>query len=206
MGAEAAVKLQPTGGLQDLLRKAAKPEEPKTKSKTPVLTVEDTTKELATEVRKAKNALDSAKTMFDEKSMKLLNTISAARAELCRREYQSAVRIPTIDNLSVTIVWTSQYNKIPGSAADAIMGAVGDKYAEYFTSKFALKVKDDLNEGDLTDLVQLLGEERFMKWFESEEIIKPTPRFVSDHVLMDPQSQEAVALAGVKQNKPSIKL
>jgi len=189
-----------------LLRKAAKPEE-KSKSATPLLTVDNATKELATEVRKAKNAFDSAKAAFDEKSARLLVTIAAAREELCRHAYQSALKIPTVDNLSVTVVWTSQYNKIPGSKAAVIMGTVGDKqYADYFKSCFTLKVKDDLNEDDLNELIQLLGEEKFMKWFESEEVIKPTERFVHDHVTMDKKTKEAVALAGVNQNKPAIKL
>jgi hypothetical protein len=203
---EAAVKLaEEPGDLKGLLRKAAKPEEPVKKGSTPILPVEESIRILATEVKKEKELADSHKSVFEQKSLELVNAISAMRAELCRHAYQSAVRIPTMDNLSLTIVWSGNYTKIPGSREADLINIVGDQYPDYFKSRFALAVKSDLSNAELNELVQLLGEERFIKWFESEEVIRPTERFIHDHVRMDAQTREALELADVKQYKAAVK-
>lgn len=201
-----ALKIAPEPmSLKNLLRTAAKPEEPAKKSATPILPVDEQVKGLATEVRKAKELADSSKTLFEMKSQELVDAIADLRGELCRRNYTSAVRIPTLDNLSVTIVWSGNYTKISGSKEADLVSIVGDKYPEYFQSKFAITVKDELSDDERTEFINRLGAEMFTKFCSVEEVIKPTERFKFDHVCMDRATREALEMATVKQFKASVR-
>ena len=202
---EAALKLEQGGGLKNLLRAAAKKDEPVKKSSTPVLPVEETVKSLATEARQAKEQMDSFKTIFDMKSAELIQAIDTLRVELCRKGYTSAVKIPTLDNLSVTVVWSGNYTKIPGSKEGEIISIVGDRYQDYFKSQIAIQAKKDLSNEELNDLVATLGEEKFIRYFETEEVLRPTERFIHEHPMFDQQTRDALESASVKQYKPSIR-
>jgi hypothetical protein len=201
-----ALKLVPQSPKIDLkatLRGAQKAETTP-KSKTPILPVSFEIKELAKEVREAKEAADSAQTLFEIKAQELLMAVTDMRRDLCRQEYQSSVKIPTSDNLAVLVVWSGNYKKIAGSKEGELISIVGDKYESYFKTKFAIKVKD-LEETELGDLIDIIGADKFAHYFEVDEVIRPTENFVRDAVLMEMGTTNALEAAGVAQFKPSIR-
>jgi hypothetical protein len=218
MQTNTALKMEdaPKMGLKSVLRTAQKPVT-ESKSKTPTLPVNDEIKQLAQEVKDAKNEADSAMTIFDMKSAELIAKMSPMRQDLCRKEYLSAVRVPTMDNLSVTIVWSGNYIKIKPESEPMLINVVGEKYTDYFKSKFVIQAADKSDEelyklfewlgGDAEDEENriAIGQERFAQFFQVDEVIRPTERFVREHILMDNATREELAAAGVRQYKPAVK-
>jgi hypothetical protein len=214
-----AEQLQPrVGGLKSVLRTAQKPETTTAKSKTPTLQVGQEIKELAKEIADLKKQMDSAETKFKQRSQELIDFCIPQRIELCKKEYLSTIRIPTADDLSVTITWSGNYIKIPPSAEQMLINILGESaYSEYFKSKFVIQATDKTDD-ELMRLFQWLspddgdteeglaiGQERFTQFFAVDEVIRPTERFIRDHVLMTPAKKEELLMAGVKQYQPSVK-
>ena len=199
------VKEAPGFSLDDILSSAAAPsKDPKSKSKVPVLSVGPEIKGLVTRIRQVKAELDSAESMFDALSAELVTGISTLRAALCKREYQSAVKVPGEDGQSVGVSWSHKYSKIPYENAAALKEIVGDEFPNYFTTKTAIAVKD-VDEAKLRELIQFVGPERFAEFFSVERVLAPTERYTHEfHTAFSDGARERLAQV-VKQNKPSIK-
>jgi hypothetical protein len=211
------LKPQPRS-LKSVLRATPQKEATTTKSKTPMLTVDEATRELAETIRKAKEQQDEATAVIERLSADLINRIKPLRQELCQREYISSVKVPC-EVLNLAITWSSSYKKIPPSLEQELIKILGETaYHEYFGSKFVISATDKTDE-QLMELFAWLapddgateeglsiGQDRFSQFFTVEEIIKPTERFVRDHVLMAESKKQELELAGVTQFKPSIRI
>lgn len=213
-----ALKVATAVDLKSVLRSAQKATTD-SKSKTPVLDVPPSIKELAEKVRIAKEQVEKATTLFEELSANLVNEVSGIRGELCVREYISSVKVPTTSNLMVAVTWSGNYIKIKPEQEQEIVKIVGDdRFKDYFRSVYDIAIKKELamDNNALYRLFEWLGggssedeiatgQARFHQYFEVDENIKVTERFIRDHVLMSATQKEGLLLAGVKQYKPSVR-
>lgn len=206
-----------TTGLKAILRKAQKPAEEVKKGKTPLLDATEEAKKLAQQILDNKKKMDNAKTDLERDTALLTSLLSNKRKELCQREYTSSIRVPTANGNSILIVWSGNYVKITTDKEDELIRIVGDKYQDYFKSRFVITAEDKSDDelytlfgwlspdgGETPEGLQM-GQERFAQFFTVDEVIKPTERFVHDHVLMSDSKRADLEAAGVRQYKPSIK-
>ncbi len=203
-------KVKPEEGEFDLsavLAGATAPKASKSKKPTaPVLVVGEDIKKLATRVREVKEQLDSAESMYETLGAEFIQKVAPLRDDLCRRSYQSSVRVPDTKGLSVGISWSDKYCAIPSENEDALRELAGVAYDDYFTGSIEVSVRD-ISEESLTELVKAVGPERFARFFSVVKTIKPTTRFTQEQFnVYTPEQRQQFILAGVKQFKPSIKV
>lgn len=206
-------------GLKSVMRSTTQKEPAQTKSKTPVLDVPTTVQKLAEQVYQDKVAFEMAENAFKQSSSQLVDAVSPMRTDLCQREHISSVKVPTTSNKLVGVTWSSSYKKIPNTQEEALIKACGnvETYLQNFYSTFEVEVKDnsekgmyDLfcklapNDGETEEDVRI-GQERFMSMFKVKETIKPTDKFVREHIFMSEEKRAELELCGVQQYTPSIR-
>lgn len=211
-----AEKLPEKKALKDVMRAANKPV-PATKSKIPLLDADADLRDKAQKVLDLKRQMDSLDTLLAEASKDLTDLAFPIRRDICKKDFINSVKVPTTDNHAVVIVWSGNYIKLKTEAEEYLVEILGDKYQEYFKSKFLISATDKSDaelyelfgwlapDGGETEEGLAIGQERFSKFFTVEEAIKPTERFIRDHVLMDDETREQLENAGVRQYKASIK-
>lgn len=197
----------PEFDINAILGGAAKPQESKSGSKTPVLTVGDDVKEIATKLRTVKGELDSAEAQFELLKSELVEKVTGARAELCKTGYHSTVRVPDAQGLSVSVTWSGSYSKVGIEKKDAIEGVVGERFEEFFSLVNEIKVRPEAcgNQEMLTELIAAIGPERFAQFFEVSRTIKPTERYTTEFFTAFDEEQRTALSQVVKQYSPSIK-
>ncbi len=193
--------------LNAVLAGATAPKASKSKkSAVPVLVVGDDVKKLVTRVREVKEELDSAESMYETLGAELIAKVAPLREDLCRKAYQSSVRIPDAKGLSVGISWADKYCAIPSENEEALRAIAGDAYDDYFTGSIEVSVRD-ISEESLTELVKAVGPERFARFFSVTKTIKPATRFTQEQFnVFTPEQRQQFIISGVKQFKPSIKV
>ena len=193
--------------LADVLAGATAPKASKAKkAAAPLLVVGDDVKQLATRIREVKEELDSAESIYETLSAEFIENVSPLRDSLCKKAYQSSVRVPDTKGLSVGVSWADKYCKVPGENDSAIREVVGDHFEDYFTPDIAVTVRD-ISEESLKELVTAVGPERFARFFAVEKTIKPTTRFTMEQFnVFTLEQRQRLVQAGVKQFKPSIKV
>ncbi len=203
-------KVKPEEGEFDLtavLAGATAPKASKSKKSTvPVLVVGEDVKKLATRIREVKEKLDSSESEYEILGAELIGKVAPMRDDLCKKSYQSSVRVPDSKGLSVGISWADKYCAIPSENEDALRDLAGEAYDDYFTGSIEVSVRD-ISEESLTELVKAVGPERFARFFSVTKTIKPTTRFTQEQFnVYTPEQRQAFIAAGVKQFKPSIKV
>lgn len=190
--------------LKAKLREAQKPETEK-KSTIPILQVDEDTQKLAGQIREAKEQAEAASTLVKLRTDELLSIIAPKRQELCLRNYVSSLKIPTTENLLLTLTWTHHYSKIKPSSEGEIVRVLGqEKYSKYFSSRYVIQAKSDLTDSELEDLVATMGD-KFEKYFEVDEQLKPSEEFTRQLPVFDELTRTALIQAGVNQFRPSVK-
>ncbi len=190
--------------VADVLSTAAKPAEPKSKSKVPVLDVSQEVKELTAKIREVKAALDSADAEFELRKQEIIDAVAPLRAELCRSGYVSSVRVPDTNGLSVSLTWGHKYTKVGMDKRDAIIGVVGDDFEDLFETKTEIKVKDGAGEDRLRELIEAVGPERFREFFDVTQVLAPTARYTDGFFTSFSDEQRAELEKLVVPYKPSI--
>jgi hypothetical protein len=200
------VKTEEDFNLADVLATAAAPKDAKSKSKVPVLTVSKEVQEKATKLRQVKEELESLESAYDVLSAEIIEKVSPLREGLCRQGYVSSVRVPDSKGTSIGISWADKYSEISADNEPALKDAAGKKFEEYFTSGMTITVKD-ISEESLKEIVKVIGPARFSQFFEVKRSFKPNSRFNQEQFTAFTQEQrQRLAQAGVKQNKPSIRV
>jgi hypothetical protein len=193
---------------KDILKKAAanKQEKP-TKGHTPILKVADDIKALASEIRRAKDALDSADAEFSMLSADMIERIEADRAAFIRDEgYTPSIRVPDNDNKSILITYSSNHRKIDSTQEDTLKGIVGDEaFDTYFSIKNTIVVKADISEENLNKLIDLVGDDLEV-FFDVEQTIKVNSRYEQEKLMAFTKGQRENLNEIVKAYKPSIKV
>ncbi len=192
--------------IMDVLNTATVKTETKGKSKVPVLTVSENVMQLAGEIRELKGQIDSLKSMFDVKEAEILTLVIPERERLCKSDYQSSIKVPDLDGMTILISWKDQYSKIPIETENNIKQIVDGKYQEFFETDMNISVKKEaLNETALKELIIKIGVSEFSKFFDVERWIKPTNRYTREQfIALTPEQRQALSLY-VRQYKPAIK-
>jgi len=187
--------------------KGARKAETASKSKVPVIETTQEVKELAAEVRKLKDEVDSSTTLYEAKSADLVSAVTPLWEKLCLTGYQSSLKVPTPEGTLVGVTFSSNWIKISPDREETISGIVGEKYERYFNAVNVIKVKGDLSNERLTDLIKRVGPEDFGEFFEVESQIKPTDAFKVERFSLPQDVQDRLRdEAGVRPYKPSIKV
>jgi hypothetical protein len=204
--AKKKVKAEEGFDLADVLSSATAPKESKSKSKVPLLTVSEDVKKNAAKIREVKEELDSLESMYENLSAELIEKVSPLRENLCRQGYVSSVRIPDNKGLSVSLSWADKYSKINAANEKELKEIAGDRFDDYFAKDLVITVKD-ISEESLKEIVKAVGPERFSQFFTVEKSFKPNSRFNQEQfTAFTPEQRQRLLQAGVKQNKPSVKV
>lgn len=204
-------------GLKSVMRGTPQKEATPSKSKTPIL--KDSPEEiqkLAEQVYQDKVEYDEAENKFKASSALLIEKVTPYRIELCQREMVTSVKVPA-GNHMVGVVWSSNYKKIPNTQEADLIKIMGGEteYSQNFFSKFDI-VAEDKSEKEMYELFEMLGggtsedcvrigQERFMNFFKVKETIRPTEKFVREHIFMSEKKKAELELCGVSQYTPSIR-
>jgi len=193
--------------VNDIL-KGARKTETAAKSKVPVIEASQNLKELAAEVRKLKDEVDSSTALFEARSAELIATVTPTWESLCSSSgYQSSLKIPTPDGTLVGVTFSSMWTKISPDREETISEIVGDNYERYFNTVNVIKVKGDLANDRLADLIQRVGPEDFAEFFEVESVIKPTEMFKTERFNLPQDARDRLRdEAGLRPYKPSIRV
>lgn len=97
--------------VSDILKGARKSESP-SKSKVPVIEADKSTQELAAEVRKLKDEVDSSTALFEAKAAELIAAVTPSWEKVCKSGYQSSLKVPTPDGTLVGVTFDARFTKI----------------------------------------------------------------------------------------------
>jgi hypothetical protein len=192
--------------LDSVLSSAAAPADSKSKSKVPVLTVSPDVQAKAKRLRELHAEIESLTSMFETISTEVVEAVSPLRENLCKSGYVSSVKIPDGAGSSIGMSWTDSYSKIDLANRDAIMAVVGDQFGDFFRLDKEIKVKGEIPDEMLRELVEAVGSARFAEFFEVKRWLKPTTRYTQESlVTFTPEQRQQLGQAGVRQYKASIK-
>ncbi|MFH1564056.1 MAG: hypothetical protein ABIF11_11680 [Nitrospirota bacterium] len=199
-------KAAPAINVMDVLNQATVKPETKGKSKVPILTVNEDTMQLAGEIRDLKAQIDSLKSQFETKEAEILAQVTPERERLCKLDYQSSIKVPDLNGMTILISWKDQYTKIPIDTEQNIKQIIDGKYQDYFEPEMQITVKKEaLTEDALKELITKIGVSEFSKFFDVERWIKPTSRYTREQfAVFTPEQRQALTMY-VKQYKPAIK-
>jgi hypothetical protein len=193
--------------LNAILSGAAVTKDSKSKSIVPEISVSQETRELATTVRGLKEELDSIKSMFELKEQELITAITPEREKYCLSHgYISSIKIADTNKLYCSLSWKDAYTKIDIANQEAIQEIVGaERYPQFFETKMEITVKD-ISEASLTELIQLVGPEKFARFFAVERNIKPTSRYTTEFFTAFRADQRFQLSPYIKQYKPALRV
>lgn len=179
MAKQSAVKQQ-NGNVMDFLKGAAKKESaPKTKVTTYEVPEEITTK--ATRMWEIKQSLTELEAEWDMLKADLMDGIEPIRlSHLKSSGYHASARIGTNNGHWVVISYSDRYMKIPADNEDALRALTGSDYDSLFSLRNDIKVRSDLSQDELQIIVERIGYEDFVKYFDVSLSIKPTPKFTQE--------------------------
>lgn len=131
----------------------------------------------------------------------VLAEVSAWHADVCQRQRQYH---PTVTIGKLMLSFQNRYKALAASKEAELRDAVGSRFDEYFVKQVSLRVKKAI-AGDhamlsqvITQLVQMVGRENFLSWFEVEQSLAPTTAF-THNVSFTAAQREKLAAAGVEQ-------
>lgn len=203
----------------DLIKKAAKGPEPKSKTKTPVVTLQgpltpgdpksETYEDAISDWLKANQDKKDAEARQAAAEAKFFDSAEKSRIAECRRDgkYHSSVKI----NDEVLYGVQNRYSAIKSEDMAKLEEVFGDRTDVYFKEKTEIT----LTEAALTDekilekLVAAVGPENFGTYFEVEQHVAPTEAFHEGRAtdLEIGEKAEKVIKAGiVRPAKASCKL
>ena len=188
-----------------VLAGAAKPKEAaSSKSKTPILSVGDPIKKLATRARALTAEIESRQSEMELVKQELIDQVAPLRAGLCKKEgYLSTVRVPDTEGLSISLTWSGSYSKIDD--VPAVKKVVGERFDELFITTNVINVKGDASNALLKELITAVGPERFAEFFDVTQAVKPNERYTKEFFSFLTDDERALLSPMVPQYKPSIK-
>ena len=194
--------------VNSVLKSAQKTTDSKKKSSAPLLTVTDYVKKVAQEIKDLKVDIENQTSILDLKGAELISKVKPLRDKYIKeKEYVSSVKVPTIDETCLTVVFASNYINCGPENEDSIVNLIGkDRYENYFNVTNTIKVKSDLSNEMLEELIKKVGPSKFAEYFDVTTNIKPNERFQKEQLFNFTEDElDELELVGVKAYKPSIK-
>ena len=160
----------------DIIKKAAKGPEPKSKSKTPSVSLNGHEADIEDWI-KANTDKKDAEARQAAAEAKFLDVAEKARLNECQKdgEFHSSVKV----NEKILYSTANRYSAIPNESEGKLEEVFGDKAEAYFKPKTEITLKDAAlkDEKILEKLVAAVGAENFQTYFEVEQHISPTETF-----------------------------
>lgn len=160
----------------DLIKKAAKGPEPKSKSKTPVIVLTGHDEDIQDWMQANQDKKD-AEARQAAAEAKFFENAEKARLGECRRDgkYHSSVKI----NEKILYGVQNRYSAIPNEDQGKLDEIFGKKAEEYFKPKTEITLTDAAlnDEKILEKLVAAVGADNFATYFAVEQHISPTETF-----------------------------
>jgi len=121
-------------------------------------------------------------------------------------EYRQSYYLNGTNGKRVLIVWKHAYSNIPLEYEQPIRNIVNAQFDAFFYKKVEIKVKSEISEDDLKELIKLVTPEKFAKFFEVQRSLYPTESYtrLRYQVFKDDENEQLNQL--VKQHKPSFKI
>lgn len=182
-----------SGNVMDFLKGAAK-KEPASKTKINTYEVPHDLKDKATRMWQIKQQKTELETEWDTLKAELLEGLSPIRLAALKVDgYHASARISTLNDHWVILSYMDKYEKIPADSEDAIRQLVGKDYDTLFQMRNDIKVRSDLSETELTSIIERIGYDDFVKYFDVSLSIKPTSRFTQEkHNLFKSDKLQAI--------------
>lgn len=168
------------GNVMDFLKGAAK-KEPTSKSKITEYEINDDLKKQATRMWQIKQDLTELESEWDVLKADLIQKLEPIRFVALKSEgYHASAKIATKDGHWVTISYMDKYEKIPADQEDVLREVIGKDFDSLFQLRNDIKVRSDLSEAELSSIVERIGYDDFVKYFDVRLSIKPTSRFTQE--------------------------
>lgn len=190
--------------LDDILSGAEK-EKKTAKSKVPEIELPLEQRLKVDKIRTLKAEIDNNETELELLFNDVLKSAEQERNKmLSNNGYFSSVKVYGTNGESIIISWKDKYNKIPLQNYNELKELLSSNTDNYFEKKMTIKVKEEIAEQDLKELILLIGADKFSKFFEVERWIEPTSKYTFEKHLFDEKIREKLDLI-VKQYKPALK-
>lgn len=194
--------------VNDLIKKAAKGPDPKSKSKTPTVVLNGHDEALD-DWMKANADMKDAESRKVAAEAKFLEDAEKARISECRRDgkYHSSVKI----NEKVLYGVQNRYSPIKNEDMGKLEEIFGDKTENLFKEKTAITLTDAAlkDEKILEKLIAAVGAENFQTYFEVEQHVAPTEAFHEGRATspeLGDKAQKVIDAGIVRPYKASCKL
>ncbi|MFA5999989.1 MAG: hypothetical protein WC783_03370 [Candidatus Paceibacterota bacterium] len=152
--------------------------------------------------------ITSKKTTKEEKLANLYTEIVPFRATTIQttKTYSSSVRIKGMTG-EILITFKNAYSKIAKSAEKSLRAVFGTNYESFFKKDFEIKVKDAMkSDKAINELIEMIGKENFLKYFDVESTIKPTSKFHEEKMFDLTEVEKENIAEIVKPYAPSCKV
>ena len=150
----------------------------------------------------------SAKADLALSEEELLNEVKPRYIEAVKKNYVNSARLRAGD-VEATVSWKDAYKKIPIEKRADIENIVGDKYHDFFQEINDIHVKSDIaaDPKALEELIEAIGPDNFSKYFDVEQVIKPTSRFTQERYRsLTEEVNQDLQTVGVQQHSPAIRV
>lgn len=198
------VKKKPKRSLDDALGKAEK-KTSKTKSKVPVLDVDEDTRKLIASFRENVAKEDSIHSEVANQKDDIKGRITPIWESMSKHGFLSSVRVPDINGDTITLHFKHKYSDIPVENQETLQETFGDNYDNMIERKLSVSVaittEDALSDLILTlgygyatinriqvadeDEAWELGQEVFSKTMEVKRALYPTQNYTNSFVNLD---------------------
>lgn len=168
------------GNVMDFLKGAAK-KEPSTKTKITTYEIPEDLKDKATRMWKIKQQMTELDSEWDVLKADLIQKLEPIRFVALKSEgYHASARIPTLNDHWVILSYMDKYEKIPADQEDVLREVIGKDFDSLFQLRNDIKVRSDLSEAELSSIVERIGYDDFIKYFDVKLSIKPTSRYTQE--------------------------
>lgn len=153
------------------------------------------------------DALKSAKVDLALSEEELLSAVKPQYREAIKKKYVNSARLSE-DDIEATVSWKDAYTKIPVEKTSELKELVGEQFHDFFEEVNSIVVKSDItsDEDSLAELIEDVGPDKFAKYFDVTQHLKPTSRFTQERYReLSSDTNEKLDVT-VRQYKPSVRM
>ena len=194
-----------------LLKKLAKKSPVKTSNSQtkPVLEAEELSQNIARFI-KAKKQQKDAKANIIKAEHDIIKAAQTARSNHCTRtgKYESSYKVSASTG-TVTVKFPNRYSKISSDDEDVLKEIYGSNFEKFFKEKTEAHMTQAAidDEAFVETMMNLLGEEKFVRYFEVSSCIEPEKTYHEQRTINEKlakQHEDAKSQGLVSCSKPSL--
>lgn len=146
----------------NILERMTKQSTTKAKSKLPLISDESITEVVDTALELKKEIAD-IETRLDVQESLLRNRVFTEYAR--DKGKTSSYKLQGTGPNTLTCSFKNKFSHVPLDTKESLVNTLGEKFPQYFTEVYEISVKDT-SVGKIQELIDLVGEEKFMECFE----------------------------------------